>query len=158
MAPGSYTLTLAGYGQEYEALQQYAFNTLKLHDQQVRFVYRPAKELILNYYQESDLFIFPSSTDTQAIVLAEAMAQGLPVVAIDGPGQRDIICQEHNGFIVSGKELLCHTIERITHNPNLFEVLQKNAWITSHKYLPEVIAQKTLNFYTLIQENHNKIP
>lgn len=34
----------------------------------------------------SDVFIFASQTETQGLVLAEALAAGLPVVALDGPG------------------------------------------------------------------------
>lgn len=33
-----------------------------------------------------DVFIFASQTETQGLVLAEALAAGLPVVALDGPG------------------------------------------------------------------------
>ena len=39
------------------------------------------------YYASADLFVFPSSTDTQALVLHEAAHTGLPLVLVD-PGLR----------------------------------------------------------------------
>jgi len=38
-------------------------------------------ELISGVYKSADIFVFPSVTETQGLVLVEAMAAGLPVVA-----------------------------------------------------------------------------
>jgi glycosyltransferase involved in cell wall biosynthesis len=43
------------------------------------------------YYAASDVFVFPSLTDTFGLVLIEAMACGLPVAAFPVPGPRDVI-------------------------------------------------------------------
>ena len=92
----SFTFTLAGYGAEYEPLQTYAYQVLHLSSEQVVFVHQPPKDLIVRLYSDSDIFLFSSHTDTQGLVLAEAMASGLPVIALDGPGQRDIITQDES--------------------------------------------------------------
>jgi 1,2-diacylglycerol 3-alpha-glucosyltransferase len=42
-------------------------------------------------YASSDAFVFPSPTETQGLVLAEAMAAGLPVVAVDTPVNREVL-------------------------------------------------------------------
>jgi glycosyltransferase involved in cell wall biosynthesis len=42
-------------------------------------------------YASSDAFAFPSTTETQGLVLAEAMAAGLPVVAADVPVNREMM-------------------------------------------------------------------
>jgi glycosyltransferase involved in cell wall biosynthesis len=42
-------------------------------------------------YASADLFVFPSRTDTFGQVLLEAQASGLPVVAVDEGGPRDLI-------------------------------------------------------------------
>jgi 1,2-diacylglycerol 3-alpha-glucosyltransferase len=42
-------------------------------------------------YASSDAFAFPSETDTQGLVLAEAFAAGLPVVAVDVPVNREVL-------------------------------------------------------------------
>ena len=51
-------------------------------------------------YAAMDLFAFASRTETQGMVLAEAMAAGLPVVALDGPGVRDVVADGHNGRLL----------------------------------------------------------
>jgi len=48
----------------------------------------------------ADLFVFASRTETQGLVLAEALAAGLPVVAVDGPGVRDSVRDGVDGRIL----------------------------------------------------------
>jgi glycosyltransferase involved in cell wall biosynthesis/predicted metal-dependent phosphoesterase TrpH len=42
-------------------------------------------------YASADVFVFPSSTDTFGQVVLEAQASGLPVVAVDAGGPRDLV-------------------------------------------------------------------
>lgn len=51
----------------------------------------------------ADLFVFPSLTDTQGLVLTEAMAAGTPVVAIEAPGPVDVLA-EGGGILVPADE------------------------------------------------------
>jgi glycosyltransferase involved in cell wall biosynthesis len=48
----------------------------------------------------SDLFVFGSQTETQGLVLAEALAAGLPVVAVAGPGVASTIRPGIDGELV----------------------------------------------------------
>jgi len=48
-------------------------------------------EAVTDAYSVMDLFVFTSLNDTQGLVLIEAMAAGMPVVAIRAPGARDVI-------------------------------------------------------------------
>lgn len=48
----------------------------------------------------SDVFIFASQTETQGLVLAEALAAGLPVVALGGPGVADTLRDGIDAVIV----------------------------------------------------------
>jgi glycosyltransferase involved in cell wall biosynthesis len=50
----------------------------------------------------SDLFLFPSRTDTAGNVVLEAQACGLPVLVSDAGGPRENICPGRTGFICSG--------------------------------------------------------
>jgi len=50
-----------------------------------------------------DLFVFVSRTETQGLVLAEALAAGLPAVAVDGPGVRDSVRDAVDGIVVGGE-------------------------------------------------------
>jgi 1,2-diacylglycerol 3-alpha-glucosyltransferase len=49
----------------------------------------------------ADLFVSASRTETQGLVLAEALALGLPVVALDGPGVADSVRDGVDGVIVT---------------------------------------------------------
>lgn len=48
----------------------------------------------------ADLFVFASLTETQGLVLAEALSAGLPAVAVEGPGVRDSVRDGVDGVIV----------------------------------------------------------
>ena len=48
-----------------------------------------------------DLFAFASTSETQGMVLTEAMAAGLPVVALDAPGVREVVRDNQNGRLLS---------------------------------------------------------
>ena len=51
-------------------------------------------------YNAMDVFAFASLTETQGMVLTEAMAAGVPVVAVDAPGAREVVRDGVNGRLV----------------------------------------------------------
>jgi len=51
----------------------------------------------------ADLFLFTSRTETQGLVLAEALSAGLPAVAVEGPGVGDSVRDGVDGIIVPGE-------------------------------------------------------
>ncbi len=57
----------------------------------VRFTGTLPRERLPEVYASVDAFVFPSITDTQGLVLAEALAAGLPVVAAASDASRDVL-------------------------------------------------------------------
>lgn len=57
----------------------------------VRFVGMKTGQDLANYFAASDVFVFPSRTDTFGLVLLEALASGVPVAAYPVPGPLDVI-------------------------------------------------------------------
>lgn len=55
---------------------------------------------IVDAYAAMDVFVFASQTDTQGLVLAEAMAAGVPIVALDAPGARDCVIDQEVGLLL----------------------------------------------------------
>ncbi|MDY7107363.1 MAG: glycosyltransferase [Planctomycetota bacterium] len=53
-------------------------------------------------YHAMDVFAFASQTETQGMVLAEAMSAGTPVVALDAPGAREVVRDRDNGRLLAG--------------------------------------------------------
>jgi glycosyltransferase involved in cell wall biosynthesis len=51
-------------------------------------------------YQAMDVFVFASHSETQGMVLAEAMACGLPVIALDASGVREVVVDGQNGRLL----------------------------------------------------------
>lgn len=54
-------------------------------------------------YAAMDVFAFASRSETQGLVLAEAMAAGVPVVALDAAGARDVVADGRTGRLL-GRE------------------------------------------------------
>ncbi len=61
--------------------------------------------LLASAYRAMDVFAFASKSETQGMVLAEAMAAGVPVVALDAAGVREIVTDRRNGRLIAGDGL-----------------------------------------------------
>ena len=70
----------------------------------VTFVGNVPNDQVRDYLEAADLFLFASTSETQGIVLAEAMAAGAPVVAVRAVGTDDIIENGVNGFLTEESE------------------------------------------------------
>lgn len=150
-----FTLTLIGYGAEYEKLRRYAYNHLQLSEKQLQFVIKPPREQLINYYKDADLFLFPSSTDTQGLVLLEAMACSTPVIAVMGIGQKDIIRHNENGMLITTEQEMIEAITYLTTHKETYSAMQKEAWQTAQDFSPEQFRQKLLALYYQLIESRN---
>jgi glycosyltransferase involved in cell wall biosynthesis len=73
--------------------------------QRVRFVgYLSRDSALLDCYRAGDLFVFSSKTETQGLVLLEAMALGVPVVSTAHMGTADIVRPERGARVAPDDE------------------------------------------------------
>lgn len=81
------------------------------------------------YLQKSDLYLHTANYEPFGLVLIEAMACGLPVVCTDGKGNRDLIQEGENGFMVEERDpkLLADKIELLLKNDNLRQEMGEKA-------------------------------
>jgi glycosyltransferase involved in cell wall biosynthesis len=80
------------------------------------------------YYRASDVFVFASMTETQGLVVSEAMSHGLPAVAVHGGGASASIRDGENGFIVANNpRQFAETVLKLIGNPSLLGRLSESA-------------------------------
>lgn len=112
-------------------------------ESQVLFVGRSL--LPQEYYSAADLFAFPSRYEAFSLVTIEAMASGLPVVALRINGTEELIEEGSNGFFVDGSpEAIREKIELLRNNRSLLTTMAENALETSKRYTWERIASEQL--------------
>ncbi len=59
------------------------------------------KMILVSAYKAMDVFAFSSRSETQGMVLTEAMAAGVPVVAVDASGVREVVRDRLNGRLLA---------------------------------------------------------
>ncbi len=96
-------------------------------------------------YHAMDLFVFSSVSETQGMVLVEAMAAGLPVVAINAPGIRDVIVNHYNGRLVF--QNIDDFIEAIYWSYLNRKQLSINAKQSTKPYSQDLCARRALSIY-----------
>ncbi len=92
-------LIVVGTGPDSDAIQKYA-SELCLCDENCVFVgsVNDRKELKA-YYCASDIFVFPSSFDTNGLVVSEAAASYVPSVVLKGSCAAEEVVDGENGFL-----------------------------------------------------------
>ena len=112
---------------------------------------------IINYLLISDFFIFPSVLESFGVVIIEAMAAGLPIIANDVPGSKDLIINKKTGFLskkINDTDSFLRQIEILLSNKKLASKMRFNCIKESRKYDWEKICLIYLNLYkTIIQRN-----
>ncbi len=89
-------LLIAGEGDDRRYLEnRIAANGLQ---KTIQLIGAVSPEDIPAYYQMADIFVFASKSETQGMVVLEAMSAGLPVVAIRSSGIDDVIMDGQTGF------------------------------------------------------------
>lgn len=61
-------------------------------------------ENVEKYLWQSDVYVHVATYEPLGLVLLEAMAAGLPVISLDGGGNRDIMINEKNGYLIEKQD------------------------------------------------------
>lgn len=101
-----------------------------------------------HFLSAGNAFAFASTSETQGIVMAEGMAAGLPVVAVDAPGSRDTVINEQNGLLVDNSaEALAQGMRRLLDDPALGRAFSAEALKTAQTYSPAVLTGRLVALY-----------
>jgi glycosyltransferase involved in cell wall biosynthesis len=93
-------LLIVGDGPLRESLESQTRNLRLLPS--VRFLGHQTE--VAKFYSVADLFVLPSTTEGMSNSLLEAMAAGLPVVASNVGGNKDVIKHQQSGFLVDWED------------------------------------------------------
>ena len=120
-------LVIAGEGPAEKSLHALG-KALNLEDN-LKFIGYLDRETELNAcYAAADVFVFSSLSETQGLVLLEAMAQGTPVVAIAELGTKSILVEGKGALIAPENELVfAEKVNALLSNKTLRNKLSKAA-------------------------------
>ena len=105
---------------------------------------------LVDAYYAMNIFAFASLSETQGVVLVEAMACGVPAVAIDAPGVREVVKDSTNGRLIP-KENKNDFIEALSwclkRPPGEMRRMKQNAIDTAVPFAVELCASRMLKIY-----------
>jgi 1,2-diacylglycerol 3-alpha-glucosyltransferase len=114
----------------------------------VRFVGFVPRLDVDPFYEAADLFVFSSITETQGLVVQEAMTYGLPAVAVIGGGASASIEDGFNGFAVKNDpEAFAETVLEVLHDDALLTRLSEGAIRSVREHGTGEMCDRVLEIY-----------
>lgn len=145
-------LVLAGGYSDRKAIEEYAHQS-SVRDH-IRFSGRYTREDVGAIYGAADVFVFPSLTDTQGLVVNEAAAAGLPIVMCDAHVS-EIFIANKTGLLAENKpESFARRVSTLLSDEKLRADLGKNAQVRASEYSESGQMDKLEALYQDCIENH----
>lgn len=139
-------LLLVGGGPMLEATQALARRMALEHA--VVFAGFRSPEETRRYYRAADLFLYPSVTDTQGLVLCEALAAGLPCVAADRFGAKAVVRHEVDGLLVPPEaDALADAVLSLVADPARHARMRREALSGADRFATHHAVQRLLEVY-----------
>ena len=115
----------------------------------VRFEGYLAREReLLDCYRAADVFVFASRTETQGLVLLEAMAQGVPVVSTAVMGTRDVLREGRGALIAPENDAdFASRVVELLENRAQREALGRAGLEYAREWATGPITERMVSFY-----------
>jgi len=109
-------------------------------------------ENLAKAYAGSDIFFFPSDTETFGNVTLEAMASGLPCVVANAAGSKSLVRQNTNGFLVPVEkpDEFYAALEKLITDDQLRQKMGHKSVDMAQNYSWESVNGKLLEYYRQI--------
>jgi glycosyltransferase involved in cell wall biosynthesis len=91
----AFSIDILGYGPLQEELENYA----RVNNVSDHIHFRGNVKNVEDYLKKANVYVHPANYEPLGLVLIEAMASGLPVICLDGRGNRDLMIHGKNGYI-----------------------------------------------------------
>ncbi|MFN8413246.1 MAG: glycosyltransferase [Anaerolineales bacterium] len=116
------------------------------------------KEELAGLYRISSVFVTASEIETQGIVLIEAAACGLPIVAVNATCIPEVVHHGVNGYLSdSGNHSqMASLIENILNNPTFAASMSKASVLIAEKYKIENTFEEHENLYQWMDKESRK--
>ena len=154
-----FQLLIIGDGPQKQELEQYAHELDILEN--ITFLGTVPNEEIAAFHCASDLFLFASKSETQGIVLLEAMAGKSPVVAVKATGVCDVVRNGQNGYMTEEREeAFAEKIQQLLCDSELYNKLVEGAGDTAWRYRNEAVswmAEYSYERVILAQKGHKNV-
>lgn len=149
-------LVLVGDGPEKQQLKRLV-NKLQLKGR-VIFFGKVKHQDVAKAYADADIFVFASRTETQGMVLLEALASGLPVVAVNDEAFEDVIKIGKNGYLVKPDiEMFAEKTQDLLQDRSLYKSFSETALESVERYSVENTALYLEQLYKkIISEKEKK--
>lgn len=118
-------------------------------------------EQLYDAYASMDLFAFASTTETQGMVLVEAMSSGTPVVALDASGARDVVVNGETGRLVrrEDSELFAEVLQWYFDLPDeKKDIIRGNTRSRAQDFSMDTVADRALGIYEELVEEFEQKP
>ncbi len=103
------------------------------------------------YFSAADLFVFPSTTETQGLVIGEAQVMGLPAIAVRGGGAHEIIRDGVDGCVVEDSvEAFAHQVEALEGDRTRLRAMGENGRSNQTRWTPLETAERVLDVYETV--------
>lgn len=117
--------------------------------QQICFMGSLPNRDIAAHMAAADCFVFASKTETQGIVILEAMAAKTPVVALRASGVEDLVVEGVSGYLCpEEEEAFTEQLLRVLQSKPLRETLGESAFHAALQYREDAVAEKAVKIYT----------
>lgn len=149
-----FKLLFIGDGPDRERLEKYCKDAGL---SEIDFAGQMPNSSIKDYCRAADAFLFASKSETQGIVIIEALAVGTPVIAVDATGVRDIVKNEENGILTD--ECIDEYVRKLysyMRGEKNIDNYSENAVSTALSYHEDNVALKAENAYRLAIENRKQ--
>lgn len=102
-----------------------------------------------DFLKTADIYVHSAYSEAFGLSMMEAMASGLPVICLDGGGNRDIIEQGINGYMIHENtvEAFADKIILLLNDPDLYRKMSKNASEFAKKYDITMYVENLLALY-----------
>jgi len=107
------------------------------------------QDVLYQYYSQGSVFVHPSVQEGLSLVLVEAMACGLPIIATENTGAGTLIDDGAEGYVIPIRDVeeMKNKIKYLYDNRNELEMMSRNAHKKSKRYTWDAYGKRVVDAY-----------